>query len=267
MQSVQTDEELMPYVSASRLSTYLRCGRLFYLRYIVQAIPEHHSPAFAFGRAWGTVIADYLMRATSGEAPPVAELAMLFQQELEREIADSRAPVLFDGEETVTTLVATATNMLGAFVDQVPLPEAVLGVEVAFSTDLVHPTTGRVLEPPLVGALDLVVRENGEPVVWELKTSKKRYSRIDLELSMLQPAAYTVGARALGYEKPDVVVLVTTKGKKPGVQIERLQRHLTDEIELVELGEQVLRAVRSGVFPRNRSWACTTCPHRAECGP
>jgi hypothetical protein len=67
---------------------------------------------------------------------------------------------------------------------------------------------------PLVGALDALVVENGKPVIWELKTSRKRYSAIELDLAMLQPTVYTVGARVLDVEDAEVVVIVATKAKR-----------------------------------------------------
>jgi len=65
----------------------------------------------------------------------------------------------------------------------------------------------------------------------------------------------------------EVAVIVATKAKQPAVQISRLRRHETDEIELYELAQQVLRAVSAGVYPRNRGHACVTCAHRTECAP
>lgn len=255
------------HLSASQLSTYLRCPKSYFFRYIAKKAPSHQSAALAFGRAWGATIAHHLEHSTPDALVPVDDLTDLFRAELDQELAETPVPVLFDDQENLDGLTATARRMLAVFQAEVPLPEKFLGAEVAFSVPVVHPEHGEELPLPLVGALDALVVEHGRTVVWELKTAKKKYSSIQLELEMLQPVVYTVGARHLGIEDPEVVVIVTTKGKQPGVQIERLRRHQTDEVELFDLAEQVIRAVEAGVHPRNRSWACTTCPYRADCAP
>ena len=38
------------------------------------------------------------------------------------------------------------------------------------------------------------------------------------------------------------------------------------DLPVGELSE-VLRGVEAGVFPRNRSWQCKTCPYATECQP
>ncbi|HOU92266.1 MAG TPA: PD-(D/E)XK nuclease family protein [Polyangiaceae bacterium] len=261
-------EVLVDHLSASQLSTYIRCPKLFSLRYIAKQKPEHQSACLAFGRAWGVTIGEHLQRSEPGALVPLGELTARFRAELERELTETTVPVLFEDGESTDTLVTLASRMLEVFQAEVPLPEAVLGIEVAFSVTLKHPRDpSEEIVVPLVGALDALVVENGAPVIWELKTSRKRYSATELELAMLQPTVYTVGARVLDVEDAEVAVIVATKAKQPAVQISRLRRHETDEIELYELAEQVLRAVAAGVYPRNRGHACVTCAHRTECAP
>lgn len=196
---------------------------------------------------------------------------------LGRLVADGVTACDFGGSTTTTTqsgaIVSIADDLKAAASDALKkaawmLPEAVLGIEVAFSVTLKHPRDpSEEIAVPLVGALDALVVENGEPVIWELKTSRKRYSATELEITMLQPTVYTVGARVLDVEDPEVAVIVATKAKQPAVQISRLRRYETDESELYELAQQVLRAVSAGVYPRNRGHACVTCAHRTECAP
>ena len=72
---------------------------------------------------------------------------------------------------------------------------------------------------PLIGALDAVVLEGGRGAVWELKSSKKRYSQDQFEFD-LQATAYGIAAREGGYDGVDLKFLITTKSKNPDVQRE-----------------------------------------------
>jgi CRISPR/Cas system-associated exonuclease Cas4 (RecB family) len=145
------------------------------------------------------------------------------------------------------------------------VPEQVHGVEVPFRLKLVHPITEEVHPVPLVGAIDGVVEDRGRPVVWELKTGKKRWSADQLDFD-LQPTAYGMAARALGYKDAPLTLVVTTKRKTPEVQVEHLVRHRRDELELVETAFAVARAVKAGVDYPNRGWQCRTCPYAGACG-
>jgi hypothetical protein len=64
-----------------------------------------------------------------------------------------------------------------------------------------------------------------------------------------------------------VSLIVSTKARKPDVQIERLVRHPQDEDELVELAVTVLAAVEAGIDHRIRGWQCKCCPFAGACAP
>jgi hypothetical protein len=63
-----------------------------------------------------------------------------------------------------------------------------------------------------------------------------------------------MAARELGHEDAEVKLLVTTKTRKPDVQVERLVRRGGDERELAETVLDVLHAVKAGVDVRIRGW-------------
>ena len=101
--------------------------------------------------------------------------------------------------------------------------------------------------------------------VWELKTGKKKWSADQLDFD-LQPTAYGMATRALGYKDARVTLLVTTKGKSADIQVEHLLRHRRDELELLETAFAVARAVDAGVDYPNRGWQCRACPYAGACG-
>ncbi len=60
-------------------------------------------------------------------------------------------------------------------------------------------------------------------------------------------------------------LLLTTKAKRPALQIEPITRTPTDEDDLVAMAAGVLRAVDAGVDHPIRSWACKGCPYMGSC--
>lgn len=257
---------LIGHLSASSLGTYLLCPKQFQLRYIRKAKPTHQGVALPFGSAWGNTLARWLEESTQQSPLDAAPLYSVFDEIFDGELDQAFVPVVFGKGETPESLKETAHRMLDVFVETVPPPDKVLGIEKAFAVVLTHPyDEDEELPMPLVGAFDALVEVEGQPVIWEFKSAARKYSDSQFHLEMIQPSAYAFAAKVFGLENPPVDVLVTTKTNSPDVQVQRLTRTTRDEVQLYELAEHVLRGVEAGVFPRNRSWACSTCGFREEC--
>jgi hypothetical protein len=219
-----------------------------------------------FGSAWHATLAEHFTRSRPNDLIPVDELRTHLRDGIVSGIEGDEVPVLFDEEEQDTgAVVDTAMKMLDAFLEHVPLPERVLGVEVPFSISLAHPFSGNVHPLPLVGAMDAIVEEEGCPVVLEAKTAKRRWGSEEVALD-LQPTAYRRAAAALGYERPGLRLVLTTKSKRPAVQVEKFVRHDRDERELIETVFDVHRAIDAGASHRVRGWPCKGCPFSEPCG-
>ncbi len=255
-----SDLRQRPHVSVSRLKTFVQCPRKYSYQYIERQMPEFRSIALAFGSAWHEAIDSYLVHGTDTN-----ETTNVFRDALAREVRADDVPVLFDDDEDLGACVDQGARMLDAFIARVPRPDLVLGVELAFSLELVDPETGEQLPAPLIGALDALVVENDTPEVWELKTGKRKWGADQLEFDP-QPTAYQMGARVFDIETPELKLLLTSKGRKPDVQVERLVRNKKQEDELALLAASVLRAVEAGVDHRLRGWQCKTCQYAGRCG-
>lgn len=255
-----------PHTSVSQLKCFIQCPRKYFFQYIDRVPPVFRPLALVFGSAWHATIGEHLTRSRHEYQVPVEELRAHLRDGLVRGVEGDDIPVLFEEEEQdVGAVVDVAMKMLDAFLERVPLPEHVHGVEVPFSLELVHPVTGEILSVPLIGAMDAIVEEEGHAVVLELKTGKRRWGADQLDFD-LQPSGYVMAARELGYEDAGVTLVVTLKGRKPDVQIEQLVRHRRDERELADVALAVHRAVEAGVDFRLRGWQCRTCGHAEACG-
>jgi len=170
---------------------------------------------------------------------------------------------LFDGDEDEGSLLDKAVQMLDVFMDNVPMPDTVHGVEVAFSIDLSDPVTGET-PAPLIGSIDALVQQNGKAAIWELKTAKRKWSQDQLDFD-LQLSAYRLGAHCLGYDGCRLELLITTKVKSPQVQRVEVVRGDADEADLVATAVGVSRAVDAGVDFPIRAWVCKGCPFGGVC--
>jgi len=254
-----------PHTSISQLKAFLSCPRKHYFQYVERAVPAFRPLALVLGGAWHETIADHFTRSRREHQVPIEELRAHLRDGIVQGVEGDAVPVLFEEEgQDIGAVVDAALKMLDVFLERVPLPDVVHGVEVPFSVHVVHPVTGELHPRPLVGAMDAIIEEDGHPVVLELKTGKRKWTADQLDFD-LQPTGYTMAARTLGYDA-GVRLVLTTKGKKPEVQVEQLVRHRRDEQELVATAFAVARAVDAGVGFPNRGWMCRTCPYAEACG-
>lgn len=255
----------LPHFSVSQLKTYLQCPRKYRFSYVDRVEPEFRPIALAFGSAWHETVGVHLLPPVKDQFLSREELQATFRDSLTEQVNRDGPPVLFEDAEDLGKTIDLGLRMLDVFILRVPRPDEVLGVEVPFVLELTHPVTGEVATGPFIGGIDAIVAEGGRVFVWELKTSKKKFSNDQLEQDP-QATAYTMAARELGHDDAQVKLLVTTKTNKPDVQIERLVRLPADERELAETVLDVLHAVKAGVGVRVRGWGCKSCAYASRCG-
>ncbi|MBI2393709.1 MAG: PD-(D/E)XK nuclease family protein [Deltaproteobacteria bacterium] len=254
----------LPHLSVSQLKTFIQCPRKYALAYVHGVAPQFRPIALAFGTAWHEAVGFHLTASTKAQQAERNEVKTIFRERLSIAVEGDATPVLFDDDEDLGKVIDHGIKMLDVFLDRLPIPERVIGVELPFSLEIVDPEFGDVLEVPLIGALDALVIHDGRPAVLELKTAKKKWSTDQLEYD-LQPTAYAMAAEQLGYDNPDVVLLVATKTSKPDVQIERLVRTKADRDDLAVTAQSVTAAIAAGIDHPIRGWACRGCPYAHAC--
>ncbi len=248
--------EVVPtsYLSASRIKVYLQCPRKYFLQYVRGIEPAWRPVPLLFGSSFHTAVDAWLQK----DAVTADAVKNIFRQSFTESVEHSPIPVLFDEGDDLTKSTVLGEKMLEVFLDRVPMPRKVYGVEVAFEVNL-DPEL-----PPVIGSLDAIVEEeDGRTSVWELKTSKRKYSGDQLTFD-LQPTVYARAVQDLGLVA-DVVMLVTTKTAKPDVQVERLTRGRSDFDDLLATAWSVRRAIDAGVDHPVRSAMCRGCPFVHAC--
>lgn len=252
-----------PHSSISALKTFIACPKKYHLQYTARARPDFFPAPLALGSAWHEAVAGWLTGAAA-DAALDEQLRNGIRQRLRRD----DIPVLFDDEnENEEAFTEKSVSMFKTFRESTPRPKQVLASELAFKTEIIDPRTGDALALPVIGAIDaIVIENNGRGALWELKTSKKKWSADQAEFD-LQTTLYRKAARELGFDGVQLRILVTTKAKTSEVQALDIQRNDVDEIELAEVFFGVHRAIEAGVNHPVRGWQCRSCPYSGACRP
>lgn len=252
-----------PHLSISALKCFLSCPRKYALQYTVRARPDFVPAALVLGSAWHSAVAAWLDQLGDDAA-----LDERLREDLRERLRGDDVPVLFDGpDENAERFIERAVVMFKKFRDVIPRPKEVIGTEIAFETEIVHPQTGEVLPLPVIGALDaIVIEDDGVCSLLEHKTSRAKWPTSGgATLHDPQMTLYKKVARQLGHDDLRLRVIVVTKAEEPQVQRLDIDRSDADETELAELFFDVHRAIEAGVRHRQRGWACASCAYSGAC--
>ncbi len=253
------------HVSCSQIKAYQTCSHRYLMQYILGTPPSHRSIALGFGSAVHHALAlHYEYQLAHGEMPSVDQLHGWFGDRLDVELADTSIPTRFDDGEDAGKVKDMGVGMLSSFHAKGFVPDSVIGVEVPFGVNIADPATGVVLEPLLVGAIDLVAEKDGRVVLVEHKTAARRFDATRLRYDM-QPTTYTFAAKSLRLVNPAVVFHLLLKSKGYPVECVPVGRTKADEVEMLETFAAVLKGIEAGVFHRTRGWACSDCQFRYRC--
>ena len=254
------------HVSVSQVKTYLRCPRQYELKYVRGVAAAFVPIALAFGSAFHAALAFYYgLLKEAGAAPTLDETTQVFLDAW-RNAADGPLPLQADEDDAdVVDHEAKGAAMLAVFhAHAAGSPAVVEAVEQSFSIELHDPDSGELLEEKLVGAFDLLVRENGLAVIVEHKSSARKYTLDQIRFDQ-QPTAYKLAARQLGLGDAGVRFQVVTKTKAPAVQVVDLERDAADEDDFMRTTVGVLRAIDAGAFFPVRGWQCRGCQYAYAC--
>ena len=146
----------------------------------------------------------------------------------------------------------------------------IAAVEQRFTVPLVNQKTGELLEPELIVVLDLIERDRGgQLVVVHLKTASRKYTDIQIEMS-LQLSLYSYAVEMAGLADGGDVQLrfdVLTKTKEPELVRYRRTRDRAANLRLFRLADEVMRAIGANVFPPVVGWQCKERQFKEHCWP
>jgi putative RecB family exonuclease len=257
------------HISYSQLRTYLTCPQRYLYQYVQGVEWERRSAALPFGKAiHKSVEGFYRTLQHTGKWLEADKLVSLFNLTLEQEILGSQVEIEFKDGEDLETLKRQGADLLKVFLDEVK-PQKITAVEIPFSVKIPDVANGDFLPIRLEGIFDLVEADSDDTyLVCELKTSSQRYSSVKLKYD-LQSTVYSFAMAQMGFATSENSTLVRydvlLKQKKPAMERYFVSRTTEDHKRLVQLLNQVLRAIEHRVFYRLNDWHCGECPFAKCC--
>lgn len=248
-----------PHISVSAITLWLMCPRRFMHQYM-DRLPWPSAPSsLVFGSAIHAALGDLYQARLEGREPELDELHAAFRSAWS---AEPKEIELKDGE-SVEGLDALARAMLAAVTAR-PQEGQILAVEEPFRVEVAPDI------PPLVGVIDAIELRGERVVIREHKSAAKSWTTDQVEHS-LQASAYVLAATEMGLPGVRTVddvafeFQILTKTKRPSVEVRPTRRSRQQVEEFRDTAVNVWTARQAGVFPRNRSWACATCPFKEPC--
>ena len=256
-----------PHWSHSRINALANfCSLAWAFRYVYRSEPEFTPVSLVFGNAFHDALSYHASRRMQGRECTADECASILADVLARKCGDSSAPPVRMGEgESVASLAELGSKMLQVVLGSADPEEEVVAVAVPFSVPLVD-ASGRILDKPLIGEYDLVVRgPDGARTIVDWKSSARRWPEGKAGSDM-QPTCYLWAERQNGHPDSRFRFEVATKTKSPVCERHPASRNSEDFVRLAELVRVLERVVANECFhPQDGGWECANCPHATAC--
>src|SRR5580765_823587 len=247
--------------SYSQLNQLLRiCPLQFALQRISHLQPEFVTETLPFGSAIHRTAEALWASRLDGKDVSADDLAELFAVLWQREVNDT--PNLHYQKSDFDSLLQQGQEMIRVYRNGFPDDVEVAGLNTKFQVPLVD-RHGELLEKPLVGEIDLLIRHGDRLCAVDLKTSAQRYSESKIA-SDLQPTVYLYVLRHIQQQDAFFRYDVLVKNKTPVLVQYPAERTQEDFFRLVDLYKAAQALIDSGNFiPNNGSNFCGGCGFQA----
>jgi Holliday junction resolvase-like predicted endonuclease len=254
-----------PHWSFSRINALVNyCSLAWAFRYVHRLEPESTPVSLLFGSAFHSALAFQASRRLHGKESTVADCQGVFAELLAENCRREGPPVRFGDGDTIDTLVAQGQRMLGTYLASLDPKEEIEAVGMPFAVPLVD-ALGRLLDKPLIGEFDLVVRKGGVRTVVDWKTSARRWPKGKADTD-LQATCYLWAEQQLRHTGSRFRFDVVTKTKSPVCERRAAIRGDEDFVGLGELVRVLERIVANECFlPQEGGWECANCPYATTC--
>lgn len=236
--------------SHSKLNMLTRCARQFWYRYVMGLkIPPNSN--LSFGKAYhSTLEANFTQKKRTKRDLSWEQATTIFSDEWDHVARDLDWKYEEAGKGNLKDM---GIRLVGDYITNLaPKRKNPTFVEFEFKIEL--PETDK----PFVGVIDLITDANGELLIYDHKTSGRRWpnSRADQEL---QPTAYYLAYQGLfGILPPKFTYDIAVKTKNSyvyEVSTKRTERDIEDYKERLIVAEQMLD---KEIFPKTTpdNWLC-----------
>lgn len=227
-------------------------------------LPSHRSCEAVFGTALHGALALYHQQLAAGLSLSCDEVVREFE-ELFEVAQRGPVPVQWADADAKERMLDQARELTSLYLAQ-RTARRVIAVEAPFKVAPERLPRPFAFNEVLAGIVDLIEEEaDGSIYITELKTSSKRFDQARVSFD-LQMSIYGAAREALGFPTAKLRFCVLVRGRKPAIETYEVVRTETEIEEAGFVVSGVLRAVEAGIFYPLRSWRCSTCTVRANCG-
>ena len=254
-----------PHWSFSQINGLVNhCSLKWAFRYAYDEEPEFTPSALVFGSVFHQALSFACGRRASAKEVTAEECGDVFADLFTDNVKESEPVVKFNDGEAADAMIAQGRQMIGAWFGGTDPDEEILSIGVLFSVPLTD-RHRQVLERPLIGEFDLVVRKDHALTIVDWKTSARRWPEGQAD-SDLQPVCYSYAHWKSTGELPAFRFDVVTKTKTPALVRYETRRTLEDALRLVETVRVLERMIKAECFfPQDGSRECGSCPYGAAC--
>ena len=263
-QSVQERQGgVREYISPSRLSLWLKCPLALRFRYY-DGIRTPTTPSLFIGKAVHAGLEGYYRHRHLGITLDADDVAQRMLGSWAQLVDEEK--MTFDSTDAEQALQRQATDLVRAYLAQVPKDEKPQAVEVAAEAPLVDPTTGENVGIPLVGVMDLVLEGQHGPTIIDFKTTSRSSEPLEI-VHEIQLSSYAWMFRhAQGRAEAGLEIRSLIKTKSPKVEFHRYPaRTETHFRRLMAVVREYLDALDSGRFNYRPGFGCGMCDFRSQC--
>jgi CRISPR/Cas system-associated exonuclease Cas4 (RecB family) len=253
---------LRPHYSHSALSLYTACSLAFFFRYIAKIPSEHTSKTLLFGVAYHRTLDRLASTQMDDRTFTISDAKEIFRGEWAASVASAINPD-FESNDEPTMMLRQGQAMLEAY-----LPSwrgmKILSHAQAFIMSI-SDASGTRVSLPIIGEYDLVIEQDGHPVIVDFKTSAKKWSE-DKPSHDHQATLYCYSYSKLNGTVPKFRFDVVTKTKTPGVHLLETVRNGNDFQRLAKLHVAIDRAIQNKVLlPNEGCMMCANCEYSHAC--
>ena len=254
------------HFSYSQLINYLNCPAKYAHNYVwgtpLESLPAVLSVEKAVHKA---AEAYYKSLQTTGEILQIEHLIDVFNTTFDEDVKAPDIEVDLKESETVESMRQKGHMLVCLFHEGIT-PQEVKAVEYRFSVTVPDLNNGGRLPFELIGYYDIVEYDGESHLVVDLKIAGQRFSAQKLEHD-LQASIYTYAMTQLGLaDSPESALIrydVLLRTKKPAFERYYVTRSEDDFEHLIQLINQVARAISLQVLYRNTGWQCDGCQFRS----
>lgn len=252
-----------PHISASQINQLLNiCSLQYYFERVARLKKPFVSHSLVFGTCIHRVLEQHFLQLKAGRTPDL-ELHLDMFSKLWKKANDDQT-VKFDAKDDFDSLADKGREMIRCFADNINPEEKVLSVSQAFCVP-VHAPDGSIVELPLIGEFDLVVEQDGVPVIKDWKTAARKWPKDHADKSF-QATAYSYAWNQMYGERPEIRFDVVTKTKTPSFEQHPTRRTEEQEQRMALMISKAQQIVKHGLYyPAETGFYCDGCPYADAC--